>query len=145
MSSIQFSPEHVQFIGHLLAQLKFNCTEQEDTILFLEKTFKFSSELLTQGFTSTENFNVQITNTQKSQKQQQKEAQKEALKLQKQQQKQELKLQKQPQQQLLNYTEQQQQLIHDTHNHELTLQPFNTPQHKNNKGRPKKNITITEQ
>ena len=107
MSSIQFTPEHVQFIGHLLAQLKFNCTEQEDTILFLEKTFKFSSELLTQGFTTQDQFNIKFTDNNKEalklQKQQEKEAQKEALKLQKQQEKQAqkeaLKLQKQQEKQ----------------------------------------------
>jgi len=198
MNTIQFTSQHVQFIGHLLAQLKINCTQQDDTILFIQNTFNLPTELLTQGFTSTNQFNIQITNTLKLQKQQQKLAQKEALKLLKQQQKQQLKLQKQqqkqqekeaqkqalklqkqqekealklqkqhqkealklqkqPEQQLTDIVENNIDITHhniniteNNINHhisssdELTLQQFDNNITKR-KGRPKKNITITEQ
>ena len=187
MNTIQFTSQHVQFIGHLLAQLKINCTQQDDTILFIQNTFNLPTELLTQGFTSTNQFNIQITNTLKLQKQQQKlaqkealkllkqqqkqqlklqkqqqkqqekEAQKQALKLQKQQEKEALKLQKQPEQQLTDIVENNIDITHhniniteNNINHhisssdELTLQQFDNNITKR-KGRPKKNITITEQ
>ena len=82
MNTVSFNVNQVQFIGHMIHKLKFDCNNMEDCLEFLQSTFQFDRTYLLNGFQSstpyTVKFTIPLTNEQKETKQQLKQAKQQA-------------------------------------------------------------------